>query len=91
MSNNPQEIVIKQKAEMAIKNGYKIVFDYVKKDLTITKNRVCIPQSITYTPDGELDRLYATDTKDGGLRGFMFDGIQEMRILDESEDKVSER
>lgn len=80
MNDNPT--IKKQKIEFAIVQQRLLKIDYVAKDLEITKDRVVIPQSIENNQEGEPEKVYATDTKDMGLRGFVFSGIQNVRILD---------
>lgn len=71
---NPKMIIIKQKIGFAIKQKRLLKFDYVDKELAITRSR-------TVTPTEATDKkLYAKDVEKG-FRQFDLDGIQKLEIL----------
>ena len=71
---NPAEIIIKQKIGFAIKQKRLLKFDYVDKELAITRSRTVIPTEATDK------KLYAKDIEKG-FRQFDLDGIQNLKIL----------
>lgn len=71
---NPRIIIIKQKIGFAITQEKKIRFDYVSKDLALTRKREVRPTSFSET------KLYAKDIEKG-FRQFDLDGIQNLEII----------
>lgn len=72
---SPREIILKQKIEFAIKQKKLLKFDYVDKELAITRSRTVDPTEATDK------KLYAKDVEKG-FRQFDLDGIQNLEILE---------
>lgn len=71
---SPREIIIKQKIEFAIKQKKLLKFDYVDKELAITRSRTVTPT------DFNDKKLYGKDVEKG-FRQFDIDGIQNLEIV----------
>lgn len=72
----PTQIIIKQKIEFAIKQNRLLKFDYVAKDLKISRTRVIKSTGFSDT------KLYGGEVG-GGKRQFDLEGIQKLEILED--------
>lgn len=72
--DNVNLIIIKQKIEFAIVQNRLLSFDYVAKDLSISRDRLVKPTGFTE------DKFFGEDTTKG-KRQFDLKGIQELKIL----------
>jgi len=73
--DNPRIIIIKQKIGFAIKQKRLLKFDYVDKELAITRSRTVEPTEVADK------KLYGKDIEKG-YRQFDLKGIQKLEILE---------
>ena len=78
---NPHDVLIKQKVELAIKTHKLLKFDYVAKNLELTKDRLIEP--IILLPEkGEPNRFAGNDFVKQEQRQFSFEGVQNLELVD---------
>ena len=79
--DNPKNVIIKQKVELAIKTHKLLKFDYVAKNLEVTKDRLIEP--IIFLPQkGDPNRFAGNDFIKQEQRQFSFEGVQNLELVD---------
>lgn len=78
-------IINRQKIEYAILNNQILKFDYVAKDLSVTKNRIFEPVDIKQTVDPKTHEIKKTvignDLEIDDIRQFSLEGIQNLQTM----------
>lgn len=78
-------IIAKQKVELAINTHKLLKFDYVSKDLAVSRDRVAQPFEITHNKYSEPDGVKTMDMIKNEPRIFQFEGMFELELIDFSE------
>lgn len=65
----------------AIGSRQILKFDYVAKDLEITKDRLVLPIEMKIGSDGEYNAFLGYDLNKDGLRAFQLEGIQKLKTV----------
>lgn len=76
-------VMNKQKIELAIKTNKYILFDYVKKDLEITRNRLVDPDRLEGSKDDFPARVVGYDINKNAPRIFELEGIMDLQIVEQ--------
>lgn len=76
-------VMNKQKIELAIKMNKYILFDYVKKDLEITHNRLVDPDRLEGNKDDFPSRVVGYDINKNAPRVFELEGIMDLQIVEQ--------
>lgn len=77
----PHDIITKQKIELAIMNQRVLMFDYVAKNLEVSRDRIFEPIEIKTNKDGIKQIVMGNDMEAEDVRAFSFEGIQKLKVM----------
>lgn len=72
---------MEQELMTAIKNKNVVKFDYVAKDLEITKDRLVLPIELKLSEIGTYEAFLGWDLNREGVRLFQLAGVQNFKII----------